>query len=106
MLGLFVFRSIGQVALPADRERAPPRPVPELPRAAVPRDRHDPGLAAGRSATTPTGRSVGFAILHRHRWLIGTLIVVYKLQDEYFTHVGNIDRSDFFQQLFERLGGG
>ena len=51
-------------------------------------------------------QEVGFAALHRHRWLLGTLIVVYKLQDEYFTHVGNIDRSDFFQQLFERLGGG
>lgn len=42
----------------------------------------------------------GFAILARHKWLIGALIVIYKLQDEYVTHVGNIDRSDLFRSIF------
>jgi hypothetical protein len=31
--------------------------------------------------------------------------VVYKLQDEYFTHVANVDRSEWLQQLFEQLFG-
>ena len=44
----------------------------------------------------------GFAILFRHKWLIGGTIVIYKLIDEYITHVGNIDRSEFLQRL---LGG-
>jgi hypothetical protein len=44
----------------------------------------------------------GFAILFRHKWLIGGTIVVYKLIDEYITHVGNIDRSELLQRL---LGG-
>lgn len=50
----------------------------------------------------PDWRDRGFAFLHRHRWLIGSLIVLYKLQDEYFTHVANVDRSDLLRQL---LGG-
>jgi hypothetical protein len=41
-------------------------------------------------------------VLHRYRWLFGTVIVIYKLQDEWITHVGNIDRSDLLRQL---LGG-
>jgi hypothetical protein len=54
----------------------------------------------------PDWREASFAFLGRHRWPIGILIVVYKLQDEYFTHVANVDRSDFFQQLLDRLSGG
>ena len=50
----------------------------------------------------PDWQERSFAVLHRHRWLIGGAIVVYKLQDEYFTHIANIDRSEFFQRL---LGG-
>jgi hypothetical protein len=77
------------------------RRIPQLPRAAVPGDRLDPGLGAGRPS--PGGlAAVGFDILERHRWLIGTLIVAYKLVDEYITHVGNIDRSDLFQRLLGR----
>jgi len=48
----------------------------------------------------------GFAVLRRHRWLIGVLIVVYKLQDEYFTHVANVDRSTLFRELLDRIFSG
>ena len=48
----------------------------------------------------PDWRERGFAVLHRYRWPIGIVIVLYKLQDEYVTHVGNIDRSDLFKRLF------
>ena len=50
----------------------------------------------------PDWQERGFAILYRYRWLIGIVIVVYKLQNEWVTHVGNIDRTEFLQQL---LGG-
>ncbi len=38
----------------------------------------------------------------RRAWPIWLFIFAYKLQDEYFTHVANIDRSEFFQRL---IGG-
>ena len=50
----------------------------------------------------PDWQERGFAIVFRYRWLIGGTIVLYKLIDEYITHVGNIDRSEFLQRL---LGG-
>jgi hypothetical protein len=104
MLGLFLFRSIGQVGfLLTDNE---------LFLAAFPNFLEPLFLVTITILTwervvrhLPDWQERGFAILHRHRWLIGTLIVIYKLQDEYFTHVANLDRSDFFQQLLERLSG-
>jgi hypothetical protein len=105
MLGLFLFRSIGQIAFLLTGE--------ELLLALFPNFLEPLFLVTATILAwervvrrVPNWQEVGFAVLHRHRWLLGTLIVVYKLQDEYFTHVGNIDRSDFFQQLFEQLFGG
>ena len=48
----------------------------------------------------PDWQEPGFAVLFRYRWVIGITIVVYKLVDEYITHVGNIDRTEFLQRLF------
>ena len=39
-------------------------------------------------------------VFNRHRILIGILIFLYKMQDEYITHVGNIDRSELIQRIF------
>jgi len=36
-------------------------------------------------------------IYRQRRWLIWACIIVYKMQDEYFTHVGNVDRTDLLQ---------
>jgi hypothetical protein len=36
----------------------------------------------------------------RHRTLIVVLVVLYKLQDEYVTHIGNIDRTELITNLF------
>lgn len=36
----------------------------------------------------------------RHRTLIVVLVVLYKLQDEYVTHIGNIDRTELIGRLF------
>jgi hypothetical protein len=101
MLGLFLFRSIGQAGYLLTGN--------ELLLAAFPNFLEPLFLVTATILAwervirhLPDWQERGFAILRRHRWLIGTLIVVYKLQDEYFTHVANVDRSEFFQRL---LGG-
>lgn len=105
MLGLFLFRSVGQVGFLLTEN--------ELLLALFPNFLEPlflvtvTILAWQRVVRHRTDwHERGFAILARHRWLIGTVIVIYKLQDEYVTHVGNIDRSELFQQLLDRLGGG
>jgi hypothetical protein len=101
MLGLFLFRSVGQIGFLVTRD--------ELLLAAFPNFLEPLFLVTVsilawerviRRRSDWQGR--GFAILHRYRWPIGALIVIYKLQDEYITHVGNIDRSEFLERL---LGG-
>ena len=99
MLGLFLFRSIGQAGfLLIGNELL----LAFFPNFLEPLFLVTATILAWERAVrhVPDWKERGFAILHVHRWLIGTLIVVYKLQDEYVTHVGNIDRSDFIQQLF------
>jgi len=99
MLGLFLFRSIGQAGfLLTGNELL----LAFFPNFLEPLFLVTATILAWERAVrhVPDWKERGFAILHVHRWLIGTLIVVYKLQDEYVTHVGNIDRSDFIQQLF------
>ena len=39
-------------------------------------------------------------IYEKHKVGIWIFVVLYKMQDEYITHVGNFDRSDFIQDLF------
>jgi hypothetical protein len=101
MLGLFLFRSIGQVGfLLTGNELL----LAAFPNFLEPLFLVTVSILAWERVVRrlPDWQERGFAILHRHRWLIGTLIVIYKLQDEYFTHVANVDRSEFFQRL---LGG-
>ena len=101
MLGLFLFRSVGQVGfLLTGNELL----LAVFPNFLEPLFLVTVSILAYERVVRrlPDWQERGFAILHRHRWLIGTLIVIYKLQDEYFTHVANIDRSEFIQRL---LGG-
>ncbi len=51
-------------------------------------------------------RSEAPAFFARHAIVIWLVVVVYKLQDEYVTHVGNIDRTDLVGELVGRLLGG
>ena len=101
MLGLFVLRSVGQVGfLLTGNELL----LAVFPNFLEPLFLVTASILAWERVIRrrPDWKARGFAILHRYRWLIGTVIVIYKLQDEYFTHVANVDRSD----LFERLLGG
>ena len=101
MLGLFVFRSVGQVGFLLTGN--------ELLLALFPNFLEPLFLVTATILAfervvrrAPDWRDRGFAVLRRYRWLIGGLIVIYKLQDEYFTHVANIDRSDFLRDLLGR----
>jgi hypothetical protein len=101
MLALFLYRSVGQITFLVTGN--------ELVLALFPNFLEPLFLVTITILTfervvrkVPDWQVRGFAILYRHRWLIGPVIVVYKLIDEYVTHVGNIDRTELLQQL---LGG-
>ena len=101
MLALFLFRSIGQISFLVTGN--------ELLLAFFP-NFLEPLFLVTVSILTwervvrrlPDWQERGFGVLFRYRWFIGITIVVYKLVDEYITHVGNIDRSELLQRL---LGG-
>ena len=99
MLGLFVFRSVGQVGfLLTGNELL----LALFPNFLEPLFLVTVTILAFERVVrrAPDWRDRSFAVLSRYRWLLGGLIVIYKLQDEYFTHVANLDRSDFVRQLF------
>jgi len=105
MLGLFLFRSVGQVGfLLTENELL----LALFPNFLEPLFLVTVTILAWERVVRhlPDWQERGFAILSRHRWLIGTVIVIYKLQDEYITHIGNIDRSELFQQLLDGHRGG
>jgi hypothetical protein len=105
MLGLFLFRSVGQVSfLVTENELF----LALFPNFLEPLFLVTASILAWERAVRhhPDWQERGFALLARHKWVIGTLIVIYKLQDEYITHVGNIDRSELLRQLLDRLSGG
>ena len=104
MLGLFLFRSVGQAAFLVTENELFLALFPNfleplfLVTASI--------LAWERNVRrSPEWQERGFARLARHRWLIGTVIVIYKLQDEWFTHVANVDRSEFLQRLLAPVLG-
>jgi hypothetical protein len=101
MIGLFIFRTIGQVGFLVTGNELMLALFPNfleplfLVTASI--------LAYDRAIRGHADwQERGFAVLRRHGWWIGTVIVVYKLVDEYVTHIGNIDRSDLIGRL---LGG-
>jgi hypothetical protein len=104
MLGLFLFRTVGQVAFLLTEEELF---LALFPNFLEPLFLVTASILAWERVVRrlPDWRERGFAVLFQHRWLIGTLIVIYKLQDEYFTHVANVDRSEWLQQLFEGIFG-
>lgn len=104
MLGLFLFRSVGQIAFLLTEEELF---LALFPNFLEPLFLVTATLLAWQRVVRHNAdwREQAFAVLHRYRWLIGIVIVVYKLQDEYFTHVGNIDRSDVLQRFLQQLFG-
>ena len=105
MLGLFLFRSIGQSAfLLTGNELF----LAFFPNFLEPLFLVTASILAYERAVrhAPDWKARGFDVLARHRWLIGAVIVIYKLVDEFITHIANFDRSDFLEQLLRRVTGG
>ena len=99
MLGLFVFRSIGQIGfLVTENELL----LALFPNFLEPLFLVTVSILAYERVIQrlPDWEARGFAVIRRYRWLIGSAIVVYKLIDEWITHIGNIDRSELLRQLF------
>jgi hypothetical protein len=48
-------------------------------------------------------RAEAYAFYLRHRVAVWAIVILYKMQDEYFTHVANVDRTELISRLF---GGG
>lgn len=101
MLGLFLFRSVGQASFLLTGDELL---LAFFPNFLEPLFLVTASILAWERAIrhAPEWRERGFAFLGRYRWLIGSLIIVYKLLDEYVTHIANVDRSDLLRQL---LGG-
>jgi hypothetical protein len=99
MLGLFLFRSVGQAAFLVTGDELMLAYFPNL---LEPLFLVTVTLMAWRRTVRarPDWRASTFVSLARWRWPIGIAIVGYKLVDEYFTHVGNIDRSDWLRAIF------
>jgi hypothetical protein len=98
MLGLFLFRTVGQVGfLLTENELF----LAFFPNFLEPLFLVIASILAWERAVrrNPDWQERGFDFLYRHRWIIGTLIVLYKLQDEFLTHIANFDRSEFFERL-------
>jgi hypothetical protein len=98
MLALFAFRSIGQAAFLVTTDE---RLLALFPNFLEPLFLVAASILAFQRIVRhrPDWRERAFDILRRHRWWIGGLIVAYKLQDEYFTHIANVDRSEFIRRL-------
>ncbi len=52
-----------------------------------------------------TDREKAWQTYQNHRLLIWSLIVAYKMQDEWVTHVGNVDRTEAVRSLWQRATG-
>lgn len=101
IFSLFVFRSVGQVAFLLTGDELV---LALFPNFLEPLFLVTASILAWERAVRHRAdwQAEGFAWLARHRWPVGAAIVVYKLIDEYLTHVGNIDRSDLLRRI---LGG-
>ena len=101
VLGLFAFRSVGQVAFLITGNELM---LAFFPNFLEPLFLVTVTILAYERVVRrlPDWQSRGFAVIHRFRWPIGIVIVAYKLIDEWITHVGNVDRTELLQRL---LGG-
>jgi len=39
----------------------------------------------------------------KYKWAIWIFVIIYKMQDEYITHIANTDRSDFIKGLIDKI---
>ncbi|MGE3857990.1 MAG: hypothetical protein AB7G21_13615 [Dehalococcoidia bacterium] len=90
IVALFVFRSVGQAAFVVTQDEFVFFLFPNF---------LEPVFLVCATILRFRGADA-WAFASRHRWVLGALIVLYKMQDEYVTHVANVDRSELIGRLF------
>ena len=88
---LFAFRTVGQVLFLVTRNELALFFFPNL---------LEPLFLIYVTIGRFKGVDRSFEIYHRHRVVIWAFILIYKFQDEYVTHVANVDRSETIKSLF------
>lgn len=89
LMGLFLFRTVGQALFfLTDDERV----FFVFPNFLEPLFLAYASIRAFRGAAAPD-------VFRRHRVVIWAIVVAYKMQDEWITHIGNIDRTDLIRRL-------
>jgi hypothetical protein len=98
ILGLFIYRSIGQILFLLTRQEIL---LFFFPNFLEPLFLITVSILAYKRVVRRMQKweKAAFTTIMRYRWLIAVCVILYKLQDEYITHVGNIDRSDLIQKL-------
>lgn len=99
VLGLFIFRSIGQLAFLLTGKEILFFIFPNF---------LEPFFLVVVTALAykrvikrlPKWKEATYEWVFKYKWLIGVLVFIYKMQDEYITHVGNLDRSEIIKKLF------
>jgi hypothetical protein len=94
--GLFIFRSIGQAAFLITREE---RLFFFFPNFLEPLFLVYATIFFFKKASEP--RAYEFYL--KHKWAIWIFVIIYKMQDEYLTHIANLDRTDFIKGLINKI---
>lgn len=92
--GAFVLRSLGQMSFFATRDERTLFFFPNL---------LEPLFLIYATLERFKGREEAHEVYRRRRVLIWLFIVAYKLQDEWITHIANVDRTETLRALVERL---
>ncbi len=89
LLGLFLFRTVGQALFfLTDDERV----FFAFPNFLEPLFLAYASIRAFKGSAAPQ-------FFHRHRVAVWVTVIAYKMQDEWITHIGNIDRTDLIRRL-------
>lgn len=91
ILALFVFRSVGQAAFFVTHDEFVFFLFPNF---------LEPAFLVA-ATVLHFRREDAWTFMRRHMWLLGALVVLYKMQDEYITHVANVDRTELLRRLFQ-----
>lgn len=94
--GLFAFRSIGQLAFLATSDE---RLFFFFPNFLEPLFL----VYATIFFIKKTNELKTFTFYLKHKLVIWIFVIAYKMQDEYITHIANIDRSDIIKNLLDRI---
>jgi len=94
--GLFAFRSVGQIAFLISGDE---RLFFYFPNFLEPLFLIYATIFFIKKAAEP----LTYEFYRKHKWAIWVFVVIYKMQDEYITHIANTDRSDLIKRLLDKI---